>query len=374
MGLIVRDDVDDTVRGLNLNGSDVLGPMEPEPTAFDHGWPGHAQIRVGGGDDHVTDTSECGVAGKASPAHHGDRRRVAAEASHPRKRHDLEAGQEGSVGVARPSASALGEEHDGHIETVDNLEETVLLLMATEALGAGQNHVVVRHHCNVGVRFADEIGVDRGEPTDDAIPLCCGDQVIDTAASRLRRVHESAVLLEAVRVDQVGQVFPGGSAAAGMDLCHRLGPGGVVKERLASSELRQIGPLRVTHLHLMGLVSGLHRARQQAEQDRSGLYDRSNVHRNPFDPAVGRCRDEMFDLHHLDDGDRVTGPDRITCLHSDLDDGAIGGGGDLLHGPRVSQTGSLHHNRIAGTSRGAVSQAARGERLSRWDRDQRTRW
>ena len=115
----------------------------------------------------------------------------------------------------------------------------------------------------MGVRFADEIGVDRGE-RDDAIPLCCGDQFIDLDVPSAPRT-ESARTLEAVRVDQVGQVFPGGSAAAGVDLCHRLGPGGVVKERLASSELRQIGPLRVTHLDLMSLVSCLHRPRQQAE-------------------------------------------------------------------------------------------------------------
>ena len=58
----------------------------------------------------------------------------------------VEPGDDGHVGVARAPAAALGEEHDGEAQPLDELEEAVLLAVVHLALGAGQDGIVVRQH------------------------------------------------------------------------------------------------------------------------------------------------------------------------------------------------------------------------------------
>ena len=63
------------------------------------------------------------------------------------------------VGVAGASAAALGEEHRGQSQPLDQLEEPVLLAMPLRALGAGQDHVVVGDH-RAGGGIAEQLAVD----------------------------------------------------------------------------------------------------------------------------------------------------------------------------------------------------------------------
>ena len=49
------------------------------------------------------------------------------------------------IGVARPAAAALGEEHDRQPQRLGELEQPVLLAVVLRALRAGEHGVVVRH-------------------------------------------------------------------------------------------------------------------------------------------------------------------------------------------------------------------------------------
>ena len=126
----------------------------------------------------------------------------------------LQTGQERRVGVARTAAAALGEQHQRHLQLIDDRQEAVLFLVAPEPLRAGEDGVVVRHHADQRRLLAKVLGVDRSQTADDAVTRRVADQVVDISTALLGGVHEAAVLLKAARVDKVCQVLTGGSTPA----------------------------------------------------------------------------------------------------------------------------------------------------------------
>ena len=80
-----------------------------------------------------------GVAGEAASRHDADERHLPAQRAEQREGLGVEPGHDGHVGVAGAPAAALGEEHHGEPQPLDELEEAVLLAVVHLALGAGQD-------------------------------------------------------------------------------------------------------------------------------------------------------------------------------------------------------------------------------------------
>ena len=119
------------------------------------------------------------------------------------------------------------------------------------ALGAGQHGVVVGHH-------RDRPAVDRRGAQDQPVGRGARDEVIQRAAAALRRDGQRAVLDEAARVGQVGDVLPGRSAPGGVASRGDLGPCLVQPDPVPLPHLLQVGPdviqRDVTGLRLLGGV------------------------------------------------------------------------------------------------------------------------
>ena len=152
---------------------------------------------------------------------------------------------DGIVGVARSSAAALGEEHGRQAHAFDQLEEAVLLAVAERALGAREHRVVVGQHGAGGVFVAEEVAVDARRARHQSVTRGAGDQVGKVAAVALGGDREASVLDERVRVDEVGDVLPGGTAVAGAPALDRLRPGLVLGQRPALQQLCMVGTYRL---------------------------------------------------------------------------------------------------------------------------------
>ena len=220
----------------------------------------------------------------------------------------LQTGQERRVGVARTAAAALGEQHQRHLQLIDDRQEAVLFLVAPEPLRSCEDGVVVRHHADQRRLLAKVPGVDRSQTADDAVTRRVADQVVDISTALLGGVHETAVLLKAAWVDKVCQVLAGGSTPASVDLCNRLRPGLIIEQRPAGVVLREVGPLACSAV--VGIVGGEGRSNRLLFQDRQNLprlHDLTCRHANLGDHALRRRLHQPLDLHHLDDRNRYPG-------------------------------------------------------------------
>ena len=188
------------------------GAVLPESAALDHRRTAHADVGVGGRDDHVAHPGQRGVAGKAPPGHDRHQRNLAAErGQRPEGRH-VEAGDVADVGVAGPATATFGKQHHWQPFSGGQIEDAVGFGMVAHALRSGQHGVVVGHHDRLGRRSPEPVRADRGQAGDQTVGRGVGDQVVFRAPAALRGNRQRAVLDEAVGVDQVGDVLPRGAA------------------------------------------------------------------------------------------------------------------------------------------------------------------
>ena len=94
----------------------------------------------------------------------------------------LQTGQERRVGVARTAAAALSEQHQRHLQLIDDRQQAVLS-RGLETLRAGEDGVVVRHHTDQRRLLAKVLGVDRSQTADDAVARRVADQVVDISTA-----------------------------------------------------------------------------------------------------------------------------------------------------------------------------------------------
>ena len=232
----------------------------------------------------------------------------------PERRH-VQAGHRGGVGVAGPPAAALGEHHQGQPLPVGQLEQPVGLAVVHVALGAGQHAVVVGHH-------RDRPAVDRRGAQDQAVGRGAGDEVVERAAAALRRDGQRAVLGEAARVGQVGDVLPGRSAPGGVAPRGHLGPSLVQPDPVPLPHLRQVGP-DVVQRDVAGLrlLGGVGPGLGQHDQDVSGRHRGAHRRGHLAHQARGLRPHLVLHLHRLDDQQLVAGGDRVAGRHRDRDHG-----------------------------------------------------
>ena len=171
----------------------------------------------------------------------------------------VEAGHAGAVGVARPPAAALGEEHDRQPLALGQLEQPVLLAVVLQALRAGQHGVVVRHHHGRRGRRRCRRRRPARRP---------GVRSMSSSTGRRRRwaaMTSGAVLDEAAGVDEVVDVLPGACAA-------RWRAGG---------PRRRAGPRRARRRHIRAVAEAICDACEMlpAEQRRRMRKSRARIRR-----------------------------------------------------------------------------------------------
>ena len=211
--LVGDDHVDDSVRRLHVDRTDLIGVNVAEPAARDHRGAAHPDRDVLGGHDQIRAAGDHRVAGEAAAGDDGDPGNHTREARPEREGPHVERGDGGVVGVTGTPTAALGEEDGRQTHPLDQLEEAVLLAMAEGALGAGEDGVVVGEH-GAGGAVAEEIAVHPSRPGDQAVgraSLAIRSSTLTAPALRGDRV--AAVLDEAVGIDEVGDVLPRRPAA-----------------------------------------------------------------------------------------------------------------------------------------------------------------
>ena len=244
-GLVGDDDVDHTVGLLHADRADLVGVDIAEPAAGDHRRPAHSERGVLGGDDQIRTARDHGVAREAAALDDRDARNQPRQRGPELERAGVECGDRGIVGVARSSAATLGEEHGRQAHAFDQLEEAVLLAVAERALGACEHRVVVGQDGTGGVVVAEEVAVDARRARHQPVARGAGDQVGKVAAVALGGDREASVLDERIRVDEIGDVLPGGAAVAGAPAFDRVGPGRVLGQRPALQQLCVVGTDRL---------------------------------------------------------------------------------------------------------------------------------
>ena len=122
----------------------------------------------------------------------------------PEGRH-VQPGHAGDVGVARAATAAFGEQHHRQPFSGGQVEDAVGLGVVAHALRPGQNGVVV------GQPRRSLGPTDGRQARDQAVGRGVGDQVLLGAPTALRGDRQRAVLDEAARIDQVGDVLPRGA-------------------------------------------------------------------------------------------------------------------------------------------------------------------
>ncbi len=233
--LVAGDQADDAVVPLHVDRPDRLRRVHPQPAALDHGRPAHADVGVGGRDDHVAHPGEGRVAGEAAAGDDRHQRHPPAQrGQHPKGGH-VEPGGPADVGVAGPAAAALGKQHHRQAFSGGQLEDAVGLGMVAHALRSGQHGVVVGHDGGLGAP-------DGGQAGDQAVGRGVGDQVLFGAPAALGGDRQRAVLHEAAGVDQVGDVLPGGAATPRVPLGHRRRAALVAGEQVPVSDLVEVDP------------------------------------------------------------------------------------------------------------------------------------
>ena len=142
-GLVGDEHVDDAVGPLHIDRADFLGAKHTQAPTFDHGRAADADIRALGRDDHIAAPEQHCVAGKAATIGDADHRHQAAELREEGERPAIQARAADPVGVTRPTAASLGQEHHRQAVVLGDLEHAVLLAVVVPALGARKHHVVI---------------------------------------------------------------------------------------------------------------------------------------------------------------------------------------------------------------------------------------
>ena len=146
MGLVIGDEIDDTVRLAGpAIGPTSVGANTPRPPPSIIAGPPMPMFESSVAITTSQHPRIAALPAKQYPALTPTSGTVPESSREPQEREAVEAGDAARVGVARPPAATLGEEHDRQPQLLGELEQAVLLPVVAVALRAGQHRVVVRH-------------------------------------------------------------------------------------------------------------------------------------------------------------------------------------------------------------------------------------
>jgi hypothetical protein len=236
----------------------------------------------------------------------------------------VEAGHAEPVGIAGAAAAALAIKYQRHPPLLGQAQHAVDLLVVHMALGAGQHGVIVGDHHAAGVMRTEFFRVDGGNAGDQAIRRRVLDEVVDLAPAALGGDRQRAVFDEGTRIDQLRDVFPRRSLIGLAPARDRRGAIGVERHGMPCDQFRQIGP------DVVEIDCGFYLGRVARDLGGFEKQDGLAVHQrhaasggNLCHLAAVRCRDEVFHLHRLEDGDLLPRTNHIAFGHLDGDDGAL---------------------------------------------------
>ncbi len=232
--VVVDGEVDRAVGHLVLERADRFGPENAETTTLDHGGATHAQVAAGDPDQHVGTAGQHRVAREAIAGHDRHERDETAQPGEVVEGHAVEARDAEPIGVARPATAAFGEAHHGKASPLGQFEEAIHLLVAEQALGAGEDGGVIGAGHDRGA-------VDPADAADESVGGCAVDELVERATTPLGGDDEGAVLHERSVVEQIGQVLPGRVVAGPMAASDGAGAMGVGGAFVAVDDGAQIG-------------------------------------------------------------------------------------------------------------------------------------
>ena len=222
------------------------GREHPETTALDHGRAAHADSwlpRVA-----ITTSlqpSRAALPAKQRPAAMPTHRYLSGKTCESRECADMQPRNDGHVGVARPAAAPLREQHHRQPLLQRNAQQAVGLGVVAHALRAGQHGGVVGHDHGARAFGSEHCPVDRADAGHHAVGWRVRDQVLRAAPAALRRHSQRAIFEERALVAQIGDVLPRGSHAQRVALGDRVRARGIEEEALALAQPGQISPLGV---------------------------------------------------------------------------------------------------------------------------------
>ena len=145
VGFVGRRDVDHAVLDLFIsNGPTASASTTPSPPPSIIAGPPMPMLASGVAMIRSEHPSSAALPAKQRPDAMPTQRHHTGQPRPERECHHVETGDHRLVGVTRPAAAALGEEHDRQAPAIDDLEETVFLAVPHRSLGSGEHGVVVR--------------------------------------------------------------------------------------------------------------------------------------------------------------------------------------------------------------------------------------
>jgi hypothetical protein len=196
-----------------------------QPATFDHCRAAHANVGIFGGDHYITATKNRSVAGEAVARIDSNDRDQTTQLGEPQKRQTVQPADTESIGIARPSTTAFGEEDNRQMELLGNLKQTVLFPVILCALCACEHGVVVTHDHRLSGMAGEVLAVHGANATDQPIGWSALDEILDGAPATLRRDHHRAVFDETARIDKVVKILAGGAATNSASASNGVRPG-----------------------------------------------------------------------------------------------------------------------------------------------------
>lgn len=315
-GVVGDREVDHAVGDLHVVGADVVGRDGTEAARFDHRRTAHTDVRSFERDDDVATAEQGGVPGEAEAARDADEGDERAQRGEVVERRGVETGDERSVRVARSTASALGEDDHRQPPSSSDVEQPVLLRVPDDALGSGENGVVV------GERH-DTSTVDGADATDKPIGGRPLDELLVAAPRPLCGDHERPVLDEGAGIEKRLEIFTCGSSSCVLAPGHGIRACRVERAFVAVEHAGQVRPLldvlRALHLHI----------RLDGGVDRHERLTRGHALADG-DKDVGDAprhlgNDLVLHLHRFEDDDGAPRRNQVADRHLDRHDSPLQG-------------------------------------------------
>ena len=326
LGLIPDCDIDHSVSHLDIQRPDLFRAEDAEAAALNHGRTAHADVGALGGNNHVTAAQNDRIAGKAAARGHSDQRHQPAQSAPQVKGHHVQPRGAGPVGIAGPSAAALGKEHDRPFPLFGQLEHPVFFVVVLKALGAGQHGIVIGQHDAPGALVVKQRAVDAADAGDQAVGRRVCDQVVERTALPLGGNDQRAVLDKRVRVAQVGDILAAGALAGLAPAGDRLGTGGVKPDRVSFNDLGQVGADVGKIDRCLFLDGGRIDLTLFDKNQGVALIDRIALsHRDTPHNAAQLGLDDVLHLHGFEDEQLPAGVDRLALVDIEADDCALHG-------------------------------------------------
>ena len=259
LGFIADSHIHYPVGRLHTDRPHLFRRKAPQTTAFDHGRPGHTNGGIFCGDDHIAATQQGGVTGKAATRTDAHQWHLAGQFRHGSKGMAIQPRHADKIRIPRTTAAPFRKQHQRHLPLAGQLQQAIGLLVVHHSLGTSEHGVVVAHGHHPRALLAHLIRVDRAGTTNQSVRRAHGLQFLGTATAALGGQGHGAIFLEAARVEQIVEVFPGSALALAVAFCHRLGPAFVADGLVAIQHLRQVlADMVQVHAFFRGDVTARH--------------------------------------------------------------------------------------------------------------------